>query len=149
MAWSTSMLTPCVSQWWRMVRVATLATRYQTNRWLWLMVRLYANGLSHADASPAAARRSTSACASGVSRRRLPGRVRKSSGEGASGPAADIAARLHGDRGRGRRPAGPTSVEEGALPIPPSVEEGAPAPVTRPLLIRSLVTVAARPPRPT
>ena len=92
------MLTPCVSQWWRMVRVATLATRYQTNRWLWLIVRLYASGLSHADASPAAARRSTSAWASGVSRRRLPGRVRKSSGEGASGPAADIAARLHGPR---------------------------------------------------
>src|SRR6478609_1399379 len=90
------MLTPWVSQWWRMVRVATFATRYQTNRWLWLIVRLYASGLSQADASPAAANRSTSAWVSVVYRRRLPGRVRKRSGGGASGPAADIAARLHG-----------------------------------------------------
>src|SRR6478735_8607069 len=66
------MLMPCVSQWWRMVRVATLATRYQTNRWLWLIVRLYASGLSQADASPAAARRSTSACASGGRRQTSP-----------------------------------------------------------------------------
>src|SRR5690349_22580577 len=92
------MLTPWVSQWWRMVRVAPLDTRYQTNRWLWLIVRVYASGLSQPDASPDAASRSTSACASGVSRRRLPGRVRKSSGGGASGPAADIAARLHAAR---------------------------------------------------